>query len=746
MITISEKKHKAKRTKAAQFLHQEIKEMKSLLKRTTKMRQEEKFRAINTAQTVNTAIGVSTARTQVNTANIDNLSDAVICAFLASQPSSPQLGVQHSKKSRYQAQESIRRIVPVETPASTALVSCDGVGGYDWSDQVDEGLNYALMAYTSTSLDSKVSDDEEENVTQPKIVRKIVKPSIPKIEFVTPRQQEKKAWKTVKQTSTYYQFTCTYFSTTTSLPSLKPCYSLHSQFLSKSQQATTRNRGKAIVNSQPPTYDQEPEMVAEDDALSKEKEIDKLMALISLSFKKSINLPTTTLELHQTQGYGECRIDNGTKFVNKTLTDLFESVGITHQISVPWSPQQNDVVERRNQTLMEAARTMLIFAKAPLFLWDEAVATAYPKSFQDDGFQPSSDSGKNVDEDPSKGSECKDQEQDDNVNSTNNVNAASTNKVNAVSENISNELLFDPDLPALEDVSTFNLSSDHKDDDEEANINNMDTTIQFSHMDVKSVFLYVMIKKEVYVCQPPGFKDPDFLDKVYKVEKALYGLHQAPRAWFTEVKNAIETQKPLLKDEYDEEVDVYMYRIFRYLKGHPKLGLWYLKDSPFLVAYTDSDYAGASLDRKSTTGGKAKKNVRLMMDKLFEMELELILMLKVNAARHKLLLLGSMLMLLRFWTTTKARTINKERKIHVKVDGKKVIISEASIRRDLMFGDEEGVDCLPTATIFKQLALMGSNNQEDAEMLFDVIDDLRGEEVFVAKQDENVVEKEVDAT
>ncbi|GJX26372.1 hypothetical protein Tco_0232668 [Tanacetum coccineum] len=119
----------------------------------------------------------------------------------------------------------------------------------------------------------------------------------------------------------------------------------------------------------------------------------------------------------------------------------------------------------------------------------------------------------------------------------------------------------------------------------------------------------------------------------------------------------METQKPLLKDEDGEEVDVHMYRlmigslmyltssrpdimfavcacaryqvnpkvshlyavkkIFRYLKGQPKLGLWYLKDSPFdLVAYTDSDYAGASLDRKSTTREKAKKSVRLMMEKL----------------------------------------------------------------------------------------------------------------------------------
>ncbi|GJU90599.1 putative ribonuclease H-like domain-containing protein [Tanacetum coccineum] len=51
-------------------------------------------------------------------------------------------------------------------------------------------------------------------------------------------------------------------------------------------------------------------------------------------------------------------------------------------------------------------------------------------------------------------------------------------------------------------------------------------------MDVKSVFLYGTIKEEVYVCQPPSFEDPQFFDKVYKVEKALYGLHQAPRAWY----------------------------------------------------------------------------------------------------------------------------------------------------------------------------------------------------------------------
>nr|GEV51430.1 hypothetical protein [Tanacetum cinerariifolium] len=227
--------------------------------------------------------------------------------------------------------------------------------------------------------------------------------------------------------------------------------------------------------------------------------------------------------------------------------------------------------------------------------------------------------------------------------------------------------------------------------------------------DVKSAFLYGTIEEEVYVCQPAGFKAPHFHNKVYKVEKALYGLHQASRAYdiifgstktslctefeglmhkkfqmssieeltfflglqvmqrddgifisqdkyvadilkkfdFSSVKTTsipIKTNKALLKDEEAEDVDVHLYRsmigslmyltatrpdimfavcayarfqvtpkvshlpvvkrIFRYLKGQPKLGLWYLRDSPFnLEAFLDSDYARSSLDMKSTIGG-----------------------------------------------------------------------------------------------------------------------------------------------
>ncbi|GJZ13009.1 retrovirus-related pol polyprotein from transposon TNT 1-94 [Tanacetum coccineum] len=70
------------------------------------------------------------------------------------------------------------------------------------------------------------------------------------------------------------------------------------------------------------------------------------------------------------------RTDNGTEFVNQTLREYYEKVDISHETSVAHSPQQNGVVERRNRTLIEDARTMLIYAKALLFLWAEAVTTA----------------------------------------------------------------------------------------------------------------------------------------------------------------------------------------------------------------------------------------------------------------------------------------------------------------------------------------------------------------------------------
>nr|GEX70361.1 integrase, catalytic region, zinc finger, CCHC-type, peptidase aspartic, catalytic [Tanacetum cinerariifolium] len=104
----------------------------------------------------------------------------------------------------------------------------------------------------------------------------------------------------------------------------------------RSQQAATRNKGKAIVNSPPPTYDQEPSMVAEDDEMSKDKEIDKLTALISLSFKKiykptNNNLRTTSTTSRANQDNSP-RINRGTGYDNQRIGNV---VGAKENVGTP---------------------------------------------------------------------------------------------------------------------------------------------------------------------------------------------------------------------------------------------------------------------------------------------------------------------------------------------------------------------------------------------------------------------------
>ncbi|GJR36402.1 proline-rich receptor-like protein kinase PERK9 [Tanacetum coccineum] len=133
---------------------------------------------ISSAQVVNTANGVSAANNQVNASNIDNLSDAIICRKLTIN-GNKSVGFDKSKvecynchkrghfarKCRaprnqdYKNNESTRRIIPMETSTSTALVSCDGLCGYDWSDQAEEGPNHVLIAFLSSSFDSEVSNN-----------------------------------------------------------------------------------------------------------------------------------------------------------------------------------------------------------------------------------------------------------------------------------------------------------------------------------------------------------------------------------------------------------------------------------------------------------------------------------------------------------------------------------------------------------------------------------------------------------
>ncbi|GKA57452.1 uncharacterized mitochondrial protein-like protein [Tanacetum coccineum] len=491
------------------------------------------------------------------------------------------------------------------------------------------------------------------------------------------------------------------------------------------------------------------------------------------------------------------------------------------------------------------------------------------KSSPDAGFKPSSDDGKKVDED-SRNSEGIDQEKEDNVNNTNNVKDANINEGWLMK-------LFDA-IYACQSYSTTRIHKDHP-----VELNMGDLNARTSTRWMSRVFFFMSL------------------------EKALYGLHQAPRAWyetlstylldngfqrgkidktlfirrdkgdillvqvyvddiifgstkkslctefekmmhkkfqmssmgeltfflglqvkqkedgifisqdkyvteilkkfgFTDVKTTstpMETQKLLLKDEdvcacarYQVNPKVShlhaVKRIFRYLKGQPKLGLWYPKDSPFdLVAYTDSDYAGASLDRKSTTGGCQFLGCRLIswqckkqtvvanstteaeyvaassccnFTSIFKYPALKQLAIKrgdeysfvirpclvgvtfkslrgstcdqIHQTQHVLIIGTSQshssskpntMTTLKFADThnmvaflakpaksegfeqivdfLNAHTINT---VTALVDGKKIIITESIVRRDLQLEDAEGINCLPNANIFEELTLMSA--------------------------------------
>nr|GEV58009.1 retrovirus-related Pol polyprotein from transposon TNT 1-94 [Tanacetum cinerariifolium] len=315
-------------------------------------------------------------------------------------------------------------------------------------------------------------------------------------------------------------------------------------------------------------------------------------------------------------------------------------------------------------------------------------------------------------------------------------------------------------------------------------------------MDVKSTFLYGTIEEEVYVCQPHCFEDLHFPNKVYKVEKALYGLHQALRAWyetlstyllengfrrgtidktlfikkdicdillvqvyvddiifgstkkslcdefkkmmhkrfqisfmgeltfflglqvkqkddgifisqdkyvadilkkfdFTTMKTVstlMEPNKALIKEAEAKDVDVHLYRSMigslMYLIASRHDIMFAVctcaRDSPFdLEAFFDSDYAGTSLERKSTSGGCQFLGKRLSNAVRIDLVYTYYCQMKVNAIKHKL-------------TTA----------------GKKIIINEASIRHDLKLQDAEGIACLPNDTIFEELARMGAKTTD----------------------------------
>nr|GFA81963.1 retrovirus-related Pol polyprotein from transposon TNT 1-94 [Tanacetum cinerariifolium] len=336
------------------------------------------------------------------------------------------------------------------------------------------------------------------------------------------------------------------------------------------------------------------------------------------------------------------RTDNGTEFVNQTLRDYYEEVDISYETSVARSPQQNGVVERRNRTLIEAARTIVV-NQAPevIALISEMIppvhanSTGSPSSTTIDQDAPSPSKTHTTTE--TRSSVIHQDVGDDNLDMEvaymgndplfgvpiPEVTSAQSSST-ASPQSIVWELIPRPDqvmlitLKWIYKVKLNELGGILKNkarlvargyrqeegiDFEEsfapvASLEAIRIFLAYAahknmvvyQMDVKTAFLNGNLREEVYVSQPDGFVDPDNPNHVYKLKKALYGLKQAPRAWYYMLSLFLLSQD-FSKGSVDHTL---------FIKKNDNDLL--LDSSVALTAFADADHAGCQDTRRSTSG------------------------------------------------------------------------------------------------------------------------------------------------
>ncbi|GJU54112.1 uncharacterized mitochondrial protein-like protein [Tanacetum coccineum] len=205
----------------------------------------------------------------------------------------------------------------------------------------------------------------------------------------------------------------------------------------------------------------------------------------TLSFMRPFGCPVTILNTKDHLGKFDGKADEGF-FVGYSLNSkAFRVFNIRTRIveenlHIRFSENTPNVAKSGPDWLFDIYALTRTMNYEPIVEGTHPNGFADPKSSQDDGSKPSSDDGKKVDEDPRKENKCNDQEKEDNVNNNNNVNAASTNEVNVLNGKTGIKLPVDPNMYALEDISIFEFSRSDEDDDAETDMNNLDTTIQFS--------------------------------------------------------------------------------------------------------------------------------------------------------------------------------------------------------------------------------------------------------------------------
>nr|GEV77869.1 hypothetical protein [Tanacetum cinerariifolium] len=201
-------------------------------------------------------------------------------------------------------------------------------------------------------------------------------------------------------------------------------------------------------------------------------------------------------------------------------------------------------------------------------------------------------------------------------------------------------------------------------------------------MDVKSAFLYETIKEEVYVCQPPGFEDPDHPDKVYKV-----------------VKDLCKSFEQLMKDKFQMSSMGELTFFLGHQVKQKKDGIFISQDK--YVAEILRKFR-LTEEKSASTPIDTKKPLLKDPDGQTATGKEISDLFMAGSLPKTILLT-----FIHFWTTVAVKTVNDIIRLQAPIDKKKVVVTEATIREALRLDDAEGVECLHNEEIIAELARMG---------------------------------------
>ncbi|GJU70226.1 ribonuclease H-like domain-containing protein [Tanacetum coccineum] len=704
---------------------------------------------------------------------IENLSDVVIYSFFASQPSIPQLDNEDLQQIHPDDLEEmdLRWNIAMLTMRARRFLKntgrkldmankerirfdkskCDGFG-YDWSDQAEEGpTNFALMAYSSTSstssTHSEVSNDsnccssclecvkdlKEQNE---QLVKDLRTARISVVSYKTGLESVEARLLVFKKNESVYEEDIKLLKREIYLRDLDI------KELKRKLDLATKEKDEVQLTVQK----------FENSSKNLSKLLDRQIMDKCKTRLKSVSKPVVEKPTVETNEPKTARKENGAPIIKDWVSESEEEdvntvKGIRVNNARPkavlnavkgnkgnvvkasacwvWRPKHKvlDHAPKQCKTRMEIVPGKYYILHNNHGTQDPPFSSS-SKDSPDDGFKPSGEEEKMDTEDP--GNEDSEvtstreprvnQEKDANVNSTNNIKTM----------DFKSAFIFGVRLKRKSMWSTTGLK--------------IQTSRQVAKRKDRQDFVYQRDKSDIMLVQV--YVDDIIFGSTRKkmcteFEKMMHKKFQ--------MSSMGELTFFLVNPKVSHLHDVK--KIFRYLKGQPKLGLWYPKDSPFdLVAYTDSDYAGASLDRKSTIGAEyiaasnsARDRVNLQVkNPVFHQrqstlnyainfinisnEKKLNQMIKMHTEQnvadfaHKALDVSRFqyadasiesITSEQFWATTKVKTVNREVQIQALVDKKKVIITETSVISDLQLEDAEGTECLPNATIFEQLTLMG---------------------------------------